>query len=429
MDMEEEVKLHLGCGSTYRPGFVNVDINAKGATDVLGDALRLPFREEAVGRIEAFQVIEHFDLVHCRYLLAEWFRVLAEGGVLIVETPDFERTLRKFVKSDPASQRATIQWMFGIDSPGLAHKTGFTRELMADTLKEAGFVDVRWRRQETHRYEEGIRVECIRGRSGTRARLSSWLRTRIMSSCSDLDSHTLIPMERAISRVLESVPENGTIGMDTVLRATAILVVRNPCIASAFVTALGDLSPALERQLSGLSSSVNAMRDARIHQRAFAAWISSRKEPPLDSLFDRFMETIENDIMYSLANGEAGPEAQSYLMSREPVEIAALTSELVKSQSARHLGVGTKELSSGRLDSAKEHLDLAARIDPTNLHAHWSLGRALAASGDDLGLASEAFSKALSVAGNEADRRAIEGELGNVEKGRLDSVPRSPTVR
>ncbi|HIH00687.1 TPA: tetratricopeptide repeat protein [Thermoplasmata archaeon] len=415
--MEELAKLHLGCGAVYRPGFINLDMSCAGVADVVGDVMRLPFKDATAERIEAFQVIEHCDLVHCRYLLAEWFRVIADGGDLVIETPDLEESLKRLVKSRPDNQWRTIHWIFGIDSPGLGHKTGFTRDFLAEALKEAGFTEVRWRRQETHRYEHGMRVECRRAHAGTRACLNSVFRAKMIDSCRELDSFVLVPMEEAIGRALKLISRDGAMEIDEIKRATALLVIRNPCVASAFIAAAQDLRLGDTTELSRLKTTVEQLARERVHHRAFGAWMVSRKEFPLDVQFDRFMESIENDLVRALMEGADVLGALTYLMKKEPAEIGALTFELVKCQANMHLGIGSRYLETGRLESAKEHLNLACSIDPSSPHAHWNLGRVLAASERSKGPAVKELETALSLTTHKGERAAIEKDLGKIMGG------------
>ena len=147
----------------------------------------------------------------------------------------------------------------------------------------------------------------------------------------------------------------------------------------------------------------------------FATWIASRKELPLDVQFDRFMESVENDVAHALMDDVEGSKTLTYLMDKEPAEITALTFELVQCQAGKHLGIGTRYLELGKLDSAKEHLETACNIDPANPHAHWKLGRLLAASEEAKGPAINELEIALSLATQKGDRASIERDLRKVK--------------
>jgi predicted SAM-dependent methyltransferase len=133
--MDDRIKLNLGCGFVYKPGYVNIDKFDGSVADKISDAGDLPFESNSVDLIEADQLIEHFDHIHCKYVLSEWFRVLKPGRILVLETPDLEKSIGKFIPSEPETKKTTLQWIYGIDSPGMQHKTGFTFDLLKNLLR------------------------------------------------------------------------------------------------------------------------------------------------------------------------------------------------------------------------------------------------------------------------------------------------------
>ena len=84
------LRLHLGCGSSRIPGWVNIDNEADLAPDLVADVRDLPYEDNSVEQIAAFHVLEHF-----RYdepVLEEWHRVLVPGGLIVVVVPDLIAT-------------------------------------------------------------------------------------------------------------------------------------------------------------------------------------------------------------------------------------------------------------------------------------------------------------------------------------------------
>jgi hypothetical protein len=134
------LRLHLGCGGKQLPGFINIDMNRSPATDYVGDLARLPCRPGSVERIESYHVIEHIPRPQVRKVLAGWRRLLAPGGVLVLECPDFEADLREVLDGD-AERMYSI---FGRQRfPGDAHHWGYTATSLARELEAIGYVNAR----------------------------------------------------------------------------------------------------------------------------------------------------------------------------------------------------------------------------------------------------------------------------------------------
>lgn len=65
--------------------YVSLDFAASDQTTVIGDAMRLPIRDERVGIVLCLEVLQHIS--NTRQVLQEIRRVLAPGGLLIISFP------------------------------------------------------------------------------------------------------------------------------------------------------------------------------------------------------------------------------------------------------------------------------------------------------------------------------------------------------
>lgn len=76
----------FGGNFNKKEGYSTLDIRTSENVDIVADAnQRLPFDDNSVGVIRAYDFMEHIpDKIH---LINEFYRVLAHGGVLISETP------------------------------------------------------------------------------------------------------------------------------------------------------------------------------------------------------------------------------------------------------------------------------------------------------------------------------------------------------
>lgn len=85
------MKLHLGCGKRYIPGFIHIDLCKLPHIDYQHSVDSLPmFRDGGVELIYASHVLEYFDWQQVVGVLAEWNRVLIPEGVLRLAVPDFK---------------------------------------------------------------------------------------------------------------------------------------------------------------------------------------------------------------------------------------------------------------------------------------------------------------------------------------------------
>ncbi|MDI6592075.1 MAG: methyltransferase domain-containing protein [Patescibacteria group bacterium] len=196
-----KIKLNLGCGIFYKPGYLNIDKFNPSVADKIFDVEDLPFAANSIETIEAYHLIEHFDYIHCKYVLSEWFRILKPKGILIIETPNLEETFKKFKSSNSEGKKTTLQWIYGIDSPGMQHKTGFNWELIKNLLTEIGFENIARERPSTHLYEPGMRVICQKPENFSEKQLSAHFRKRLKKELKIDDSYLLFPLENWISEM------------------------------------------------------------------------------------------------------------------------------------------------------------------------------------------------------------------------------------
>jgi len=94
------MKLNLGCGENRLEGFLNLDIRKEVNPDIICDVKKLPFKDDSVEEICAFDVLEHFEWFDVIDVLKEWFRVLKKGGILTIRVPDINELFR-FLVSPP----------------------------------------------------------------------------------------------------------------------------------------------------------------------------------------------------------------------------------------------------------------------------------------------------------------------------------------
>jgi len=145
------LKLHLGCGKRYIPGFVHIDAIEYPHVDHVATIDNLGFiGTDSVDLIYNCHVLEHFRRKDVGRVLREWLRVLKPGGVLRVSVPDFARLCDVYQKH--LDINLVIGPIFGRqDYLYNIHYNVFDEKSLSALLVECGYVDVKcydWRKTE-----------------------------------------------------------------------------------------------------------------------------------------------------------------------------------------------------------------------------------------------------------------------------------------
>ena len=194
------MRIHVGCGQVYKKGYVNIDIFDTTVADRIMSAYHLEFPDDSASQVECMHTIEHLGATKSIYALAEFFRVLKPGGVLLLETPDIEAAIANFLKNGEAQRKLLMNWIYGLYSPGMGHRYCFPKELLSRMLKEAGFTDIQLNRFATKSAQPALRVKCRTPKSHIAHQIISRVRRSLVNSglidlddqVSALDCETLI---------------------------------------------------------------------------------------------------------------------------------------------------------------------------------------------------------------------------------------------
>lgn len=137
------IRLNLGCGDHYAPGWTNIDAypddNRK--PDVVADILQeLPFKPGSVDLMYAGHVLEHLPYEDVPRVLDLWHTYAAPGCQLMVVGPDVDRAIPMY----RAGQITPAQFLdIGkreSDVPGWAHLWDSTEEKTLQCFRQT-----RWR--------------------------------------------------------------------------------------------------------------------------------------------------------------------------------------------------------------------------------------------------------------------------------------------
>ena len=149
----KKIKLHVGCGTLYKDGWVNIDNNSDNnieKLDVNHDLSKgLPFEDEQVDFIYHEHFIEHLSYEDGLLFFKECFRVLKFGGVMRIACPDLDQLLQTYLQDNWREQewvtKYNCQWieskgqMLNICMSFWGHKFIYNKQDIQRRLHQAGF--------------------------------------------------------------------------------------------------------------------------------------------------------------------------------------------------------------------------------------------------------------------------------------------------
>jgi predicted SAM-dependent methyltransferase len=157
--------LHLGCGTKYLPGFVNIDGNLFNRIDLWLDVRNgLPFSSGSVDSIYSTHMFEHFFADELNALLRECVRVLKPGGGIRLIVPNLESAIVAYGRKESGWFDDAFPRHY--DSLGGRfsnfvfcdgqHRTAFDFSYLDEVLRAAGFRDVDKSAEGKSRLYEGL---------------------------------------------------------------------------------------------------------------------------------------------------------------------------------------------------------------------------------------------------------------------------------
>lgn len=169
------VKLHLGCGTRYLDGYVNIDYppaqqltENQVKADIYTDLLGLNYSPASVIEVRNHHVFEHFSRPVALALLFRWTDWLAEDGVLRIETPDMFTSAQLLTAENTSSgQRYQImRHIFGShEAPWAIHYDGWYADKFRDVLTVLSYKEIVIKE---FKWESLCNIEVIAKSSGKR---------------------------------------------------------------------------------------------------------------------------------------------------------------------------------------------------------------------------------------------------------------------
>lgn len=170
-----EVRLHLGCGSDYWPGYVNVDMSPNSVCDLQMDFTKIGriYPANSVTEVALIHSLSYLRLWQARDLFADLYRILKPGGIVIIEFPDLGKCAQKALecRTSKAEYLEAVRGLYAFDMEQIERKEMFTPYAfgwsswhLEQELGKAGFCHITISDPKTHgqRIWRDTRVEAIK---------------------------------------------------------------------------------------------------------------------------------------------------------------------------------------------------------------------------------------------------------------------------
>jgi predicted SAM-dependent methyltransferase len=421
MKERKSVKLNLGCGWVYKVGWLNIDKYNTTVADIICDIAVLPFTSDSVEILEASHVIEHFDYIHCKYLLSEWFRVLRPGGTLVIETPDLETSFKNFLKGKKGCKEKTLQWIYGIDSPGMQHKTGFTYNFLKELLREIGFEKIQKERPKSYTNEPGIRIVCRKPINCREKQFFAEFRVTLKNKLDFDDSFLLIPLEKYVKKAIEIFRKRSH---DWEKQIISEISLHYPLIPKIFIEEA--LNFGFSNNLSkNIPSFTNLLVKEDFSNRIFSLWIKRKKSLNVVEDYKKFVREIRYTVYSLIKNDQIETRRLEYILTLPPENLKVFDFDLMMIEAFKLFNLGLKMFHKGKYDKAEELLTKSSNINPSNPWVWWNLARIGIAIGYEKNKIKEYYEKAYTLLEDKEFKKAVKSEL-NIFHTNSKEIPLQP---
>lgn len=173
--MDGRVRLHLGCGTDYWTGYINIDSSPQADCDLRLDFTRIAevFGDGSVSEVSMMHSLSYLRLWEARDFLVDTYQLLEPGGRLVVELPDLLKCARRALESagNLDEYLEAVRGLYAFDIGQIERRERFTpyafgwsAEHLRVELERVGFSSVSILEPQTHgrRVWRDVRVEATK---------------------------------------------------------------------------------------------------------------------------------------------------------------------------------------------------------------------------------------------------------------------------
>ncbi len=133
-------KLEIGSGNKPKEGYLHFDVRPNVKADVIGDARKLPFKDEEFNEVYSRFFLEHLPRKEALVALKEMFRVLKKEGTLEIIVPNIAYFCKLFITETGQKKEWALNKMYGFENYLEDHHFfGYDEETLSKALTLIGF--------------------------------------------------------------------------------------------------------------------------------------------------------------------------------------------------------------------------------------------------------------------------------------------------
>lgn len=380
------LKLNIGCGGRYKKGYVNIDAFDTTVADQKMSVVDLEYDDDTFTHADCIQVIEHLGAAKSIYALSEIYRVLKPGGILVLETPDLVRSFKSFIKTNEEQRKLIMNWIYGLDSPGMSHRYGFPEDLIQQVLSEAGFEQIRINYRDSDSVNPTIQVTCHKRESKAHQIISHFRRKLVVEDVINLQEQVeVLDLEVLIHDLLKTLLTIGsalTVGHQRhILEVSALF---SPKIGHIFfemmmgseLIGVEDVQKHLE-----ILGQLQVIGFVRILIHLFEEMpLNPGKQKESFETFESMMKQTVNKV-YSGDRTIIENLTRMKNQTRNDQQIEYFTIGVLERLAEEALARGIKSFALNQLEDAESHLLYAIRMNHDLTIAYWNIARVFAQRG------------------------------------------------
>ncbi len=382
------MKLNIGCGKTYKDGFINIDAFDSTVADKIMSANDLKYPSNTIEQIQACQLIEHFGLIKSIYTLAEWFRVLKPGGILLIETPDLEKSFKGFIEGDIETRKNILTWIYGTDAKGMSHLLCFPTELLEILLDKTGFTCIKKLFYEKEKNHPTQRIICKKIKEYLPFQIVSTFRKKLLDKkLVDLNNyHISLEQEKLIDLFLEKIKKfykNQRIGLidDIVINGA----IKNVKMTRLFLEKCISHKIILKKKLISHIETLEFLDNIEFPSILFHLIKDSSEVPGTQNkIYQTVCNVGKQSIKKLLSKDKEKSNVKASLLTLSKEcnrgDMVFFSYDLLQREASIFYYKGIKEFTLGNYKNAINELKEAIKIDRNHLIYYWNLARLLSLS-------------------------------------------------